>query len=129
MSISLNDINKRLSSLEASAGQKHYIKDMGGSANGWYRIYSNGLIEQGGYASGSNGFQINLIKPFSSTDYAIIATDYKMGWGYMAGAKSRTTTKFNCDVWQTAHGDNNTALVGWIAIGYLISNRLLGWVM
>lgn len=45
----------------------------------WYRVWSDGWIEQGGYASGTTATsnqQVNLNKAFSSTNYCINVTAY-----------------------------------------------------
>lgn len=41
------------------------------SGTSWYRVWSDGWIEQGGYSSGSSGRTVALIKNFTTTNYSI----------------------------------------------------------
>ena len=71
------------------------------NGNAWYRVWSDGWIEQGGYAttpSGGGSFTINLNKAFSTTNYQIIAnavSDASVVQYYpYAQFKGRTTSSF-----------------------------------
>ena len=46
-----------------------FITETYKNGNNWYRIWSDGWIEQGGYAARGT---INLNKPFSNTEYTIV---------------------------------------------------------
>ena len=40
----------------------------------WYRVYSDGWCEQGGYVSFVSGMTINLLKSFANTNYHVQLT-------------------------------------------------------
>lgn len=52
----------------------------------WYRIWSDGWIEQGGrvYISASTALTVNLLKPYASTDYMISFSHSAAGTGEQA---------------------------------------------
>lgn len=79
----------------------------------WYRIWSDGRIEQGGYCTGSGYAEriVTLHKPFSDTNYAVFITgsngrETSSGTNYWY---SKTTTT----VGVASHGNCN-----WYACGY-----------
>lgn len=50
----------------------------------WYRVYSDGWIEQGGYkpgTDGTSGTKIVLLKPYGNTNYNILTSTYWTGSG------------------------------------------------
>lgn len=55
---------------------KPYVVETYHNGRSWYRIWSDGWMEQGGYyiTEASGGGTVTLIKPYSSTDYAISVT-------------------------------------------------------
>lgn len=60
----------------------------------WYRVWSDGWIEQGGYASGGN-ITVTLLKPFTNADYTVLVTVHAGGTPLVAsGYKDKTTTNF-----------------------------------
>ena len=56
---------------------KAYIKETWHSGSSWYRVWSDGFIEQGFYvlsrtwATGSNYYSVSFPKSFTSTDYCV----------------------------------------------------------
>ena len=48
-----------------------YIKEKYANGTSWYRIWSDGWIEQGGYSSGSTGRTVSFLKVFSNTNFSI----------------------------------------------------------
>lgn len=42
----------------------------------FYRKYSSGFIEQGGFKAQGAGYYVTLFKSFSSADYSVVATVY-----------------------------------------------------
>lgn len=95
-------------------------------AGNWYRVYSDGWIEQGGVSPALNinaAKTINFLKPFKNNNYVCLTIG--LDWnGYLssAGASNRgignaiggvslkTTTTFTIG--------NNIAVVNWYACGY-----------
>ena len=80
----------------------------------WYRVWSDGWIEQGGMNSKDNT-TVNLLKPFQNTNYGILyALDYGTGspaWNEYTSGKTnnnRTTTSFT----------TGTRVGNWYAFGY-----------
>lgn len=67
------------------------------SGTSWYRIWSDGLIEQGGHVDAkSEEITITLIKSFSDTKYKAMVTPTTLGHqaNWNPGIKSKNTTKF-----------------------------------
>lgn len=56
------------------AGLKAYIVDTYQNGTSWYRVWSDGWIEQGGYTTNS-GF-VTLLQPFSNTNYNVTFNRY-----------------------------------------------------
>lgn len=128
MAISLNSVNTRLTTVENNG---NIITAQSGKAQNWYVKYKNGLIMQGGYKSMSSGTNrtetFTLNTAFTTTTYVAISQcnfayeEERGGWG-LANVVSRTTSSFNV---KKAFGEACT--VHWIAIGYLISYRILNY--
>lgn len=85
----------------------------------WYRIYSDGWIEQGGtFANESSTYQrqtITLHKPFSNTNYALQLTSGYTGSDYLYSTSiyNKTKTNFVC-----SGVLNSNNLGSWYACGY-----------
>lgn len=63
--------------LDGSNAAFPYIKETYVNGNSWYRVYSDGWCEQGGFNAPSSNvyeFTVNLLKPYLNTDYTILAT-------------------------------------------------------
>ena len=93
----------------------------------WYRVYSDGWIEQGGIATGGTsktGATINLLKPYTSTNYNITGSIFR-GEALVNGAPlavvfiSKTNSSFNAS---TMYGGGSPAFqaynYSWYACGY-----------
>ena len=122
----LDDIKLALATIQAKLGQleskfesRIHIKETDKSSDGksWYRKWSDGWIEQGGYVDGlSNGSQptIDFSIPMKDTSYTIITsksggTDFT--YAGQTVTSSLTTTSFKFYMWQ---GDK----VYWYVCGY-----------
>ena len=93
----------------------------------WYRVWSNGLIEQGGVANVSDGLSaVSLKKPFSDTQYHVSATVYEKELGSaVIGVKysvtrTKKTTEFTLKVTWVANGTGiiESGKLTWMAIGF-----------
>lgn len=128
MAISLNSVNTRLTTVENNG---NIITAQSGKAQNWYVKYKNGLIMQGGYKSMSSGTNITetftLNTAFTTTTYVAISQpaftlEYEgASWG-IANVVSRTTSSFS-----VKKAFREAVAVHWLAIGYLITNRLLNY--
>lgn len=87
-------------------------------ANGtsWYRVYSDGWVEQGGQLSslGTTAVTVTLLKPFADTNYTITSCGYVNSttgqYGYLRDAPTTTTIKFK--------GTGTVDKFYWMACGY-----------
>ena len=94
------------------------------SGTNWYRVYSDGWVEQGGELSSvtqNSTNTINLLKPFANTNYSVIIT---------ATGGSRSNAQYmNCESVNTRNTNNfiirtNDYTFGriWRAAGYGATN-------
>ena len=89
----------------------------------WYRIWSDGFVEQGGIVE-SMGVKstrtITLLKPYKDTNYSVIAS-FRSGttgsWGNTMGAYPVSNTQIR--VVQGWYGDTIKVHIQWRACGYL----------
>lgn len=89
----------------------------------WYRIWSDGFVEQGGIVE-SMGVKstrtITLLKPYKDTNYSVIAS-FRSGttgsWGNTMGAYPVNNTQIR--VVQGWYGDTIKVHIQWRACGYL----------
>ena len=82
----------------------------------WYRIWSDGWIEQGGLVSSSTSGTILLLKPYNTTDYITMLTPLRSDASYPITAwvtLPYTTTSFDFAATPTY-----TGAVLWRAEGY-----------
>ena len=86
------------------------------SGYNWYRVWSDGWIEQGGYespiASGTSGVQVNFLKPFSNTLYFSIPS-----WGNADYAASAVGSKTTAGM-KIYNRTNISNFCFWYACGY-----------
>ena len=103
----LDDIKLALATIQAQLGQlesRRYVKETGKSSDGtsWYRVWSDGWIEQGGtYTSSDNSnYPITLSKKMTTTNYhSTVTGGYNVttqnGFGY---CYDKTTSGFKAVV-------------------------------
>lgn len=102
-----------------------YVVESWISGSNWYRVWSDGLIEQGGgVASGATSGTITLLKPFSNTQYGFYMGMLGGNGGYTtAGAMSCAgSTKYATSVTWNYTGYNVPSIgpgkFDWWARGY-----------
>lgn len=84
----------------------------------WYRVFSDGWVEQGGYRTGSENTFVtfNLLKSFATTDYSVkgncTRTDTAFDPSFIVNNNSKTTTSFS------ALPNSSSQGVYWTACGY-----------
>lgn len=100
---------------------KAFVKETWKSEANWYRVWSDGWIEQGGRASLNerSSTAYTLHKPFSDTNYFVAASQYNVSTNDDSemgiGCSPTSTTKFNA----FCHYINpNTMNFMWYACGY-----------
>lgn len=104
--ITAADLNTRLNSLGA------YIKESYHNGTDWYRVWSDGFIEQGGLMGNNN--TITYLKPFSDTNYTVTyALIRASGENYTIGLTKTTTTLQTMSSGGATGGNTN-----WRASGY-----------
>ena len=65
------------------------------SGNNWYRVWSDGWIEQGGFASKGSSTQVTLLKPLNNSNYFVSTTPHSTVEGsYEMVVSARSTTSF-----------------------------------
>ena len=128
MGISLNNHESRIKALE-TGGSSAWTK--GSNSNGnWVKENTTGLIIQFGWSNTPRGDNISVKFPIAfktSTPVALFTTIGRStngnGWFALQQISSRTSTDF-----KIAHANNDYySTVSWIAIGYLISDRILNY--
>lgn len=92
------------------------VKEVFVQGKSWYRVYSDGWVEQGGQISslGTTAVSVTLLKPFADTNYTINTASYvnnnTIQHGYVRNAPTTTTIGFR------ATGTVDTFY--WTACGY-----------
>ena len=109
----------------ASKDAPAYVVKNYRSGDNWYRVWSDGWIEQGGAQTNTTGgatsYGVSLLYPFTTANYTVMrAPLWGSGWGqagadgYTTGILSRTTTYFEC----ATHASSIVAKIMWYACGY-----------
>lgn len=102
----LDEITNKINSM------KHIIEEYH-SGTQWYKIWSDGWIEQGGYMSAGISDTITFIKPFTNTEYFSAFTPYKNMGSHIVYIKSRYNDRISI-----YNGDNKEIPISWYACGY-----------
>ena len=113
-------LDSKVGALENSIGRaKAYIVETWSSGTSWYRKWSDGWIEQGGYATGlSNGSKvITFHVAFSNTNYTCVSFPRGgcAGGGHWIGSSSQAATNISL-AWDGQDGDPSGIM--WYACGY-----------
>ena len=100
------------------AGIKAYIKDTYINGTSWYRIWSDGWIEQGGYNTTTNSKgTTNLLKSFSNTNYSILLSTFIAS---TTDDNGTSTAAFGCNLTSSSFGYSKSSAESfiWYACGY-----------
>lgn len=99
-----------------------YITDTYSKDKNWYRKYSNGWVEQGGYVSGAVDASVSLLVPMKDTNYMILtskSTDSYDSGSPVINTYNKTTTSFNICAWgQGGKGFRSSATGHWTVFGF-----------
>lgn len=125
----LDDIKSALVIIQARLGQlesRRYVKETGKSSDGtsWYRVWSDGWIEQGGYVSNSGSgdstqnVSVSFHVSFSGTDYVFIRStmlgEESTGNLAVTGYKSKSASSVSVAL----RGTTYVKGFDWYACGY-----------
>lgn len=125
----LDDIKSALVIIQARLGQlesRRYVKETGKSSDGtsWYRVWSDGWIEQGGYVSNSGSgdstrnVSVSFHVSFSGTDYVFIRStmlgEESTGNLAVTGCKSKSVSSVSVAL----RGTTYVKGFDWYACGY-----------
>ena len=108
--------SKVSSATTAGLSECHVVVTKYRSGTNWYRVWSDGWIEQGGYLKvDSNGQLLTFLKPFSDVNYTMTAAGTEQRFGNVAFYE-RTTASTKC--WTSDDESFNAAGMNWYACGY-----------
>ena len=107
---------KLVGKLDRSA-VKAYIVETYVNGTSWYRIWSDGWIEQGGYTSGGNT-TITLLKPYTNANYTVLVTMHAGGTPLSTnGYRNKTRKDFY--LWGRSYSANDGySGNAWYTCGY-----------
>lgn len=83
------------------------------NGNSWYRVWSDGWIEQGGYQSFSDYWTLTFLKPFTKTNYTFTSSSEGEDLNAVLGITSRTAKSIGGN-----SADKRTLTYNWRASGY-----------
>ena len=87
------------------------------NGNSWYRVWSDGWIEQGGYTDTAT---VNLLKYFSNTNYTVTVAKVSANTGEHSTAyvRSKSTTQITFGRAWSGGDDSSHPNCNWYACGY-----------
>lgn len=106
------NLAQELEALKAQIAGAKFVVESWNEGTEWYRVYSDGWIEQGGNSLSDR--IINLHKNFTNTSYNIIATTSDSNTTtptYAPTTREKTVSSFRC-------ANDNGRAVCWFACGY-----------
>ena len=120
----VNALKPRVAALEnrpTTPSAKAYVVESWKEGENWYRVWSNGFIEQGGSMTGTTptGFQpktVSFYKSYTALPLVFVQVDNTSNKATANCAQSVTTSKFTTDVLRKTDGVYKRSV--WIASGY-----------
>ena len=89
------------------------------SGQSWYRKYSNGWVEQGGYVSDAVDATVNLLVPMKDTNYTLLTSKSMYAGSHVINTYGKTSTSFSICAWgQGGKGFKSSATGFWSVYGY-----------
>ena len=99
-----------------------YVVEVGGDSTSWYRVWSDGFIEQGGVTSqaGSAGSTVSFHEPFKDSNYSFVATPLQFSASrcYVCYSKDTKTASSINVVVMNRLGEFDATDIDWYACGY-----------
>lgn len=93
-----------------------YVVETGGDSTSWYRVWSDGLLEQGGsYTAVTGTNTVTFLKPFSNADYFIGNNRAASDSGSVSVRGAMYFNKTPTSAETVANAGNPMA---WYAVGY-----------
>lgn len=89
-----------------------YITETYENGTSWYRVWSDGWCEQGGYQLTG---QVSFLKNFNNTNYTVLAT-YGEGVATESNLAVENKTQTSCTIYKTTGGGPDYC--NWVACGY-----------
>lgn len=120
----LNTITNQLVEIGNSITElsnRRYITETWNEGTSWYRVWSDGWIEQGGrYTPKSNPSYINFYKPYTNTNYTLSLNvqDTSPTDCALTVCSWNALTAENAQIYQGYNGGGQTMPLMWIAYGY-----------
>ena len=110
------EANKATSIGDASATKPAVVVTSYKSGTSWYRIYSDGWIEQGGYISLNPSGKVNFLKPFKDDNYTITISGQRTsnnGFVRISGLTATSVTFY----FEWDAGQSKAGYCRWFAAG------------
>ena len=109
---------------EASWGETaeiHCVVETFVDETSWYRVWSDGWCEQGGYLSWSGDWTtVSLLKEYKNTNYITIAGGYRTdGSPYQCMISFKNWTRSSFEIWSSDDTTYNPCICKWQASGYI----------
>lgn len=109
---------------DVNAASRGYLVESYRNGTEWYRVYSDGWIEQGGHllmASAGQGIShtVTFLKQFTSTEYTVTTNILRVGGDYSVASHAANLKKDKFDVvtnYSSVTSGGDTAV--WYACGY-----------
>lgn len=110
---------------ELYAVKSHVVVETYQNGTEWYRVYSDGWIEQGGLVvsnltiSGNSSqlVTIDLLREFKDEKYFVTSQKEGSSLGVLLGVKDKTKNNFVCVFQQYSGNSGNTDNISWFACG------------
>ena len=115
------EILKTLSYLDKRSSE-YRIVQVWRSGTSWYRVWSDGFIEQGGRIENTAAIQkVTLHKPFTGKDYIAMCVGYSqtgLAYNSMLGAGEKTAQSFSFRMVDGGGNRSSAQFRDWFAKGY-----------
>lgn len=117
ISTGLTEAETRISALENHGAGATVVKSYRNGTE-WYRVWSDGWVEQGGLATMSYNVAHNLLKPFADTNYSVFLQLENADTHYTSAIIAHTVSSFTPQIqWTSNYSECNNLLMYWYACG------------
>ena len=121
ISTGLTQAETRISALENSKVDKSgnaWVVETYRNGTEWYRVWSDGWVEQGGLAKMSHNVAHNLLKPFADTNYSVFLQSEKADTHYTSAISAHGVSSFTPQIqWTSNYSTGNNLPMYWYACG------------
>ena len=117
ISTGLTEAETRISALENHGAGATVVKSYRNGTE-WYRVWSDGWVEQGGLATMSYNVAHNLLKPFADTNYSVFLQLENADTHYTSAIIAHTVSSFTPWIqWTSNYSEGNNLPMYWYACG------------